>query len=129
MTTIIQAASLNKPVYQGIHGNLSVAYSENDLKAVAVGTQIDILSMPTGARIPTVSIVSTSGLGAGVTMDILLDGVAVLSDVDVSAPISHSKGLSPAPLAKQTTMSIVLNGAVATGDLTISPLYTCEGSL
>ncbi len=129
MTTIIQAASLNKPVYQGIHGNLSVAYSENDLKAVAAGTQIDILSMPTGARIPSVSIVSTSGLGAGVTIDILFDGSAVLSDVDVSEPFSHTKGLSPVPLTQQTTMSIVVNGAVATGDLTISPLYTCEGSL
>ena len=130
--SVTQAPSFNQTVYQGTHGNLSVAYSENVLSAVAVDDEIQLLSLPAGLRVSTILLYSVSGLGEGAGVDVLVDGVVVASVDDFSVPATHTRSgplvVTPVPV----TYSIRVkgeDGVTATGDVLLQLYYTSEGTL
>lgn len=125
----IQASSFNKVVYQGTHGNLSVAISEHSFSATPKDTIVDIFLIPPGARLTTALLYSKSGLGAGAGIDLLIDGTVVDSVIDFSqADATHTRPVLISTEA-ETTVSVQVTGAAATGDFVLEIFYLYEGTI
>lgn len=127
--TTIQAPSYNKAVYQGTHGNQSVALAGYDFKTTAVGTIVDIFTLPPGAQLTTALLYSGSGLGEGAGLDVLIGGQVVTSVDDFSAPGSTHTRCVLEKTEEDTDVSVQVKGAAATGDLVLEIFYIYEGTL
>lgn len=125
----IQAPSYNRPVYQGTHGNQSVAIASYTFNATAADTTVDLLSIPPGAQLTTALLYSSSGLGDGAGIDLLIGGSVVASVVDFSAAdTTHTRCVLEETTAN-TDVSVQVIGAAATGDLVVEIFYIYEGTL
>ena len=125
----IQASSYNRPVYQGSHGNQSVAIAKYTFDATAVDTVVDIFSLPPGAQLTTALLYSSSGLGEGAGVDLLIGGAVVTSVDDFSAAdTTHTRCVLEETTAN-TDVSVQVTGAAATGDLVLEIFYIYEGTL
>lgn len=125
----IQAPSYNRAVYQGTHGNQSVALAQYDFSATPADTIVDIFSMPAGAQLTTALLYSSTGLGAGVGIDLLIGGTAVTSVDDFSAADTTHTRCVLEVTDEATDISVQVNGAAATGDLVLEIFYIYEGTL
>lgn len=125
----IQASSYNRPVYQGSHGNQSVAIAQYTFNATAEGTVVNIFSLPPGAQLTTALLYSSSGLGEGAGLDLLIAGTVVTSVDDFSAAdTTHTRCVLEETIAN-TDVSVQVTGADATGDLVLEIFYIYEGTL
>ena len=125
----IQAPSYNRAVYQGTHGNQSVALAQYDFNATPADTIVDIFSMPAGAKLTTALLYSSTGLGAGVGIDLLIGGTVVTSVDDFSAADTTHTRCVLGVTDEATDISVQVNGAAATGDLVLEIFYIYEGTL
>lgn len=126
----IQAPSYNRPVYQGTHGNLSVAVGQYIASATASGTQIDLISLPPGCRVATVLAYTDTGMGTGVGVKVSLGSSVVATVGDMSAAGTSTTVPVALPYTTdETIVSTTITGGAATGDLIIEVFYIYEGTL
>lgn len=123
----IQAKTMRDTVYQGTHGNVSVAVGQVSLNAAAMDDVVQLLEMPVGMRIHTVDVISDA-LGADVTIEIK-SGQATL----VPAAAHSSAVVKSVPIVPYTTaddgeiITAVIAGGAATGRLVVNVQYVAMG--
>lgn len=125
----IQASSYNRPVYQGTHGNQSVAIASYTFNATAVDTVVDIFNLPPGAQLTTALMYSSSGLGDGAGLSLLIGSTVVTSVDDFSAADTTHTRCVLQETTETTDVSVQVTGAAATGDLVLEIFYIYEGTL
>ncbi len=126
----IQAPTYNRAIYQGTHGNVSVAVGQYNCAATAKGTVIQLISLPAGCRISTVLVYTDTGLGASVGVTVAAGDTTIATVADMSAAAT-SQTVPVALLYNDTdeVISATITGAAATGDLIVEVFYIYEGTL
>lgn len=123
----IQAPAFNRPLFQGTYGNVSMEEATVTLSAAAVDTEVMLLSLPAGIRM-FMFVLVTSGLGEGVTIDLKVGDITVSSDNALADGETKTIGMVPVDIPEDTTLSMVVGGAPATGTLCVMPLYKSVGT-
>ncbi|EDX0374225.1 hypothetical protein GTL21_005023 [Salmonella enterica] len=124
---VIFAPTFHENVYQGAHGNESVAESFVGLKNVAADTVVHLLRLPIGMRINSVQLVSDA-MGAGVTVTVKSGDHELISNEDVHSAVARNVVIEP--YSTQTDgelLTVTTAGAVATGKLNILVRYSVVG--
>ncbi|EAW1162099.1 hypothetical protein EO50_07960 [Salmonella enterica] len=125
---VIYAPSFQENVYQGAHGNESVAEAFVTLDKAQDTTDVRLLRLPIGLRINAVQIV-TDALGAGETVTIKSGHHELVHADDVHEKVAHY--FPVAPYTTQTDGEIItatINGTTgATGNLLVLIRYTTIG--
>ncbi|EKQ9928105.1 hypothetical protein JJG61_005599 [Salmonella enterica subsp. enterica serovar Panama] len=125
---VIFAPSFQENVYQGAHGNESVAEAFVALDKAMDSTEVRLLRLPIGLRINAVQIV-TDALGTGETVTIKSGDHELVHADDVHEKVAHH--FPVAPYTTQTDGEIItatINGTTgATGNLSVLIRYTTIG--
>ena len=126
----IQASTLNRAVYQGTHGNLSVAIGQHTCSANAIGDVIELITLPAGCRLTTVMVYSDTGLGDGAGVTISAGSTTLATIADMSAtPTSQTVLLALPYNEDEEVVSATITGAAASGDLIVEVFYVYEGTM
>lgn len=128
-----KAPSMGKPIYNGTHGNLSLADNFLELKAVAANDVIRFFDVPIGTVITGIRI-SNKALGSGVTLDAdirLADGTLVNL---VSNRTGNTAGTTAYNFPKIVIADngpaeaiITVKGATANGRIDVALEFMAEG--
>lgn len=129
----LKAPTLGKPVYNGTHGNMSMAYNTITLKSQASGTKLVMLDIPIGTRITGVRLVNAA-LGASVTLTVKLrvaDGTETVLAASASGTSAKAAEtlFSPIMIADNGPAKLIveIGGAAATGKIDAGIEYIAEG--
>ncbi|HED2522699.1 TPA: hypothetical protein R4Y92_001437 [Klebsiella aerogenes] len=125
----IQAPTYNRAVYQGTHGNVSVAVGQYTCAATAKSTVIQLISLPAGCRISTVLVYTDTGLGASVGVTVAAGDTTIATVADMSAATSQTVPVALLYNDTDEVISATITGAEATGDLIVEVFYIYEGTL
>lgn len=129
----LKAPALGKPVYNGTHGNMSMAINNITVKAQASGTKLVMLDIPIGTRITGIRLMNAA-LGASVTLEPKLrvaDGTetSLLASASGTSVKSQSAAIVPIMIADNGPAKLIveIGGAAATGRIDVGLEYIAEG--
>ena len=119
----VKTALLGKAIYNGTHGNLSLAYNHVTFKAQALGSDMIMLDIPIGTRITGLRLIN-GALGANVTIQgfVRLDDateIQLTPAIAASGAKAEAHIFSPIMIADKGPAKLVVKveGASATGKL------------
>lgn len=120
---------LGKAVYQGSAGNSSKAGFSFTFAADAATTVIEGRQFPAGCKLTGIEYINAA-LGASVTIDVKLGDATLIAGLSCAAAGSGYKPIEDALTAvDNTTLSLVVGGAAATGKVTFRAHYEVVGTL
>jgi hypothetical protein len=121
----VQATAMKNRIYDGAHGNLSLAKSKIVLVAAAAGTVVELFELQPGIDVQTVRVTVTA-LGTGVTGTIALGGTTIKSGQSLATAVTVDIPCDVLTTAK-TTLTLTTAGGVATGTVNASIQYVAKG--
>jgi len=124
----IVAETFKSRIYSGgAHGNLSVAFGRAVLNGAAIADVVYMLDVGIGIKFVGLRLGSVSGLGAGVTVTVDVGDNTLVSSVDASSAFAIESVFLPVYITDKSSLTVTIEGAVATGDIEVIPMYVAEG--
>ncbi|AGG58041.1 virion structural protein [Vibrio phage douglas 12A4] len=120
----VKTALLGKAIYNGTHGNLSLAYNHTTFKSQASGSDMLMLDIPIGTRVTGLRLINEA-LGSSVTIQGFIRFDSDGSEIQLTPAIAASGAktenhiFSPIMVADKGPAKLVVKvaGAAATGKL------------
>ncbi|EAR6355016.1 hypothetical protein DJ252_20120 [Salmonella enterica subsp. enterica serovar Uzaramo] len=124
---VIYAPSFQENVYQGAHGNESVAEAFVTLNKAPAATEIRLMRLPVGMRINSVQIV-TDGIGDSETVTIKSGDHELVHADDVHTKTAQFFVVQPyTTQADGELLTATTGGSAATGGLSVLVRYSVVG--